>query len=224
MDGSIEQIPPLYIVVEGPIGVGKTTLVKMLSEKLNARSVLEVFEENPFLPDFYRDRDRYAFQTEMTFLLSRYRQQEHFAQEDLFNRHTVSDYLFYKSRLFATITLQDKELDLFDHVYQILAKDVPTPDAVIYLHAPLDALLARIESRGRNYERGFDQDYLTEVCQLYASFFARFVDTPLFSIDTSNLDLREPEKVSHLLETIIECNRTKVAPGEIKLTMEDIGL
>ena len=119
-----------YVVVEGPIGVGKTTLVNRLAEHLPSRTVYEVFEENPFLADFYGDRDRYAFQTEMFFLLSRFRQQEAFAQADLFQPWAVSDYLWQKSRLFARETLPDDEFRLFDHVFQVLSRTIPKPDVV----------------------------------------------------------------------------------------------
>ena len=126
-----------YIIVEGPIGVGKTTLVQRLAERLPCRSVYEVFEENPFLASFYQDRSRYAFQTEMFFLLSRFRQQEAFAQAELFQPYAISDYLFEKSRLFARETLPKYELGLFDDIFKVLCRTVPRPDLVVYLHAPL---------------------------------------------------------------------------------------
>lgn len=182
---------PRYIVVEGPIGVGKTTLVTRLGHLLEARSILEIFEENPFLADFYRDRHRYAFQTEMFFLLSRYRQQESFAQEDLFSRFSISDYLFGKCRLFAGMTLSDHELALFDKVYGILSRDVPRPDLVIYLHAPVNTLIGRISERGRDYERDFDAGYLRTLLELYTDFFSSYDHTPLLTIDTTGLDFRD---------------------------------
>src|SRR5690606_12825102 len=123
---------PRYIIIEGPVGVGKTTLVNRLAERFHARTVLEIFEENPFLANFYKDRSRYAFQTEMFFLLSRYRQQEEFAQADLFSRLSISDYLFVKCRLFASLTLSDHELTLYDRMYSILSAQIPVPDVVIH--------------------------------------------------------------------------------------------
>lgn len=177
-----------YIVVEGPIGVGKTTLVDRLAEQLSARTVYEVFEENPFLSDFYSDRDRYAFQTEMFFLLSRFRQQEAFAQADLFRPYAISDYLWAKSRLFARETLGDDEFALFDHMFRILTRTIPRPDLVIYLHAPLEVLMSRIEGRGRPYERDMDRDYMATLCEVYDRFFAQYDDTPLVSVDTSDLN------------------------------------
>jgi deoxyadenosine/deoxycytidine kinase len=190
---------PRYIVIEGPIGVGKTTLVKKLAEKYDARTVLEVFEENPFLADFYGNRDQYAFQTEMFFLLSRYRQQEQFAQDDLFGRLSVSDYLFTKCRLFASLTLSDHELTLYDRMYSILSTQVPKPDVVIHLHAPLDTLLDRIRKRGRAYERNMDREYLERLRSLYMQFFQHYEETPLLEIDTSELDFTQDEEAVELV-------------------------
>lgn len=130
---------PRFMVAEGVIGVGKTTLIQALSSRLGARTVFEVFEENPFLRDFYQDQARYALSTEMFFLLSRFNQQELFAQEDLLQRHSVSDYLFEKCRLFAGLTLSSDEFALFSRVYEILARQVPKPDLVLYLTAPVSA-------------------------------------------------------------------------------------
>lgn len=188
-----------YIVVEGPIGVGKTTLVNRLSELLPSRTVYEVFEENPFLADFYSDRDRYAFQTEMFFLLSRFRQQEAFAQADLFQPWAVSDYLWQKSRLFARETLPDEEFQLFDHVFQVLSRTIPTPDVVVYLHAPLDVLLARIQKRGRPYEADMDRAYLGNLCRVYDDFFKTYEETPIIFVDSSELNFAESDRAVQLL-------------------------
>ena len=185
---------PRYIVIEGPIGVGKTTLVTKLAERYRARTVLEVFEENPFLADFYADRDRYAFQTEMFFLLSRYRQQEEFAQDDLFASMSVSDYLFTKCRLFASLTLSDHELTLYDRMYSILSTQVPTPDVVIHLTAPLETLLGRIKQRGRSYERNMDAEYLERLRSLYAQFFQHYDRTALVTLDTRDIDFTQDER------------------------------
>ena len=211
---SIANVPQ-YIVVEGPIGVGKTTLVTRLGELLSARTILEIFEENPFLSDFYRDRERHAFQTEMFFLLSRYKQQENFAQEDLFSRFSISDYLFVKCRLFASMTLSANESDLFDKVYSILTRDVPKPDLVIYLHAPVNELIGRINTRGRDYEQNFDANYLRNLLELYTDFFASYNDTPLLTVDTTGIDFRDDDSLQELLgEMVLASEQGRRAFGE----------
>lgn len=203
---------PEYIVVEGPIGVGKTTLVNQFAKHYEAHTVLEVFEENPFLADFYADTEEYAFQTEMYFLLSRYRQQETFAQTDLFSALSVSDYLFVKSRLFASLTLSDHELALYDRMYEILTEQVPTPDAVVHLHAPLDALLERIEARGRPYEQEIDAEYLERLRSLYHNFFDHYDEAPLVEVDTTQVDLsRDDRAVRGLMDQI--CRVYKSSQG-----------
>ena len=193
--------PLRYVIVEGPIGVGKTTLVKRLAEFHRARTVLEIFEENPFLADFYSNRDAYAFQTEMFFLLSRYKQQEKFAQDDLFGQMWVSDYLFTKCRLFASLTLSDHELVLYDKMYSILSTQVPKPDCVVYLDAPLDTLLSRIRQRGRDYEKNMDAEYLERLRVLYQQFFQHYDETPMLHVDTRDIDfLRDDNALSSLLD------------------------
>lgn len=177
-----------YIVVEGPIGVGKTTLTHLLTERFQGRRVLEVVEENPFLSNFYEDRDKYGFQTQIFFLLSRFRQQQELFQQELFSRLTVSDYLFAKDRIFAQLNLDTNELSLYDRVYDELGTRVAKPDLVIYLQARLDVLLARIRKRGREFERQFDASYLTSLVESYNRFFHTYRDTPLLWVDTSDLD------------------------------------
>ncbi|MEZ4461469.1 MAG: deoxynucleoside kinase [bacterium] len=207
---------PRYIVVEGPIGVGKTTLVTRLAERYHARTVLEIFEENPFLANFYTDRSRYAFQTEMFFLLSRYRQQEDFAQEDMFSQMAVSDYLFVKCRLFASLTLSDHELSLYDRMYTILTSQVPKPDVVVHLHAPLDVLLGRINQRGRSYEKNMDAEYLDRLRSLYQQFFQHYEDTPLLELDTSDIDFsRDDQAVDDLLKLATQTYRRAKEPQAV---------
>lgn len=199
---------PRYIVIEGPIGVGKTTLVKKLARRHQARTVFEIFEENPFLANFYQDRERYAFQTEMFFLLSRYRQQEDFAQDDLFGQLAISDYLFMKCRLFASLTLSDHELSLYDRMYSILSTQVPRPDIVVHLHAPLDVLLERIKKRGRSYEKGMDPDYLDRLRGLYQQFFVHYDETPMLEVDTSDVNFAEDDQaVDDLMQRTIDVYR-----------------
>jgi deoxyadenosine/deoxycytidine kinase len=204
---------PRYIVVEGPIGVGKTTLVEQLRAHLGARVILEQFEENPFLADFYRDRARYAFQTELYFLLSRFRQQEAFQQEDLFHQHTVSDYFFHKCRLFASLNLSDHELVLFDHIYQILRRSIPQPDLVIHLHAPVEILSQRISQRDRSYEREMDLAYLEQLSQLYTQELSYTQEIPVVSLDTSFVDFRRSENVRILMEEIQTGKRGRLDAG-----------
>jgi deoxyguanosine kinase len=184
-----------YIVVEGPIGVGKTSLTRRLAERFGGRQVLEVVEENPFLASFYGDRDKFAFQTQIFFLLSRFRQQQELFQQDLFNSVTVSDYLFAKDRIFACLTLDPNELALYDRVFEALGTRVTKPDLVIYLQARIDVLLQRIKKRGREFERKFDPVYLEELCRAYNDFFFHYGDTPLLVINTSEIDFvnNEPD-------------------------------
>ncbi|KFE59782.1 deoxynucleoside kinase [Hyalangium minutum] len=177
-----------YIVVEGPIGVGKTSLSNLLAERYRARRILEVVEENPFLSSFYTDRAKYAFQTQIFFLLSRFRQQQELFQQDLFSAVTVSDYLFAKDRIFACLTLDSHELALYDRVFDALGPRVTKPDIVIYLQARLDVLLHRIKKRAREFERKFDATYLEELVHAYNDFFAHYTDTPLLVVNTSDID------------------------------------
>ncbi len=187
-------LPHRYICIEGPIGVGKTTLTRALSKRFGARTVFEVVEENPFLASFYQDRNKFAFQTQLFFLLSRFKQQQEIFQQDLFAQMTVSDYLFAKDRIFASITLDANELALYERVYEQIAPRVLKPDLVIYLQSRLEVLLARIKKRGRDFERKFDADYLSELSSTYNDFFHRYDETPLLVIDTSDLDYVESEQ------------------------------
>ncbi len=196
-------MPVKYIAVEGPIGVGKTTLAKMLCARYSGRLVLERHDDNPFLGKFYRDRRRYAFQTQLFFLLSRFKQQQEFFTGELLATHVVSDYFFPKDRIFATLNLENDELALYDHVASLLEKKIPLPDLVIYLTASPETLIGRIGKRGRNYERNFDIDYLKELCQLYSKYFFHYNLTPLLVINTENVNFaNEPEQFEFLLEKI----------------------
>ena len=182
---------PLYIAVEGPIGVGKTTLARLLQERMSARLVLENFEENPFLSDFYTDRDRFAFQTQIFFLMSRFRQQSDLLQPDLFRPSIIADYHLFKDRIFAQLNLAGEELALYEAVYRSLEDQILKPDVVIYLHAGQRVLLERIENRGRAFESDFDPEYLMALSERYQEFFATYDDTPLLAVDTSTLNVPE---------------------------------
>ena len=155
-----------YTAIEGPIGVGKTSLAELLSKELGARLVLEDFEDNPFLPDFYNDPERFGFQTQLFFLLQRYRQQQDLRQVDMFQKLLITDYMFVKDRLFASLNLGDKEMHLYDTVASLLERNIIRPDLVIYLQADTDVLMKNIAKRGRNMERNVTWEY---ICLLYTS-------------------------------------------------------
>jgi len=193
-----------YIVVEGPIGVGKTTLAGILAERFGGTALYEAVEENPFLPLFYENPGKHAFQTQLFFLLSRFQQQQALPQPDLFRQATVADYLFAKDRIFATLTLGPAEMALYDRVYQHLQPRVVKPDLVVYLQARLDVLLARIRKRGREFERDLDADYLARLASTYSDFFFHWDETPLLVVNTSDIDIVESEED---LETLIQVIR-----------------
>ena len=192
-----------FLVIEGVIGAGKTTLARILAEKLTAKIVLEKFEENPFLEDFYREPERYAFQTQLYFLLSRYRQQMDLKQIDLFTSMLVSDYMFAKDKLFATLNLDEKEMTLYNLIAQQLEKDLPQPDLVVYLQASTDHLMSNIRKRGRSYERNMSRDYIDSLNQIYNEFFFRYKDSPLIIINTNEIDFVDNENdLNELIEAI----------------------
>ncbi len=192
-----------YIVVEGPIGVGKTSLAGILAKNLKARTVLEVVEENPFLASFYGDRAKFAFQTQLFFLLSRFRQQQELWQQDLFAQVTLSDYLFAKDRIFASLTLDANELALYEKVWELMGPRIIKPDLVIYLQARVEVLLSRIKKRGRDFERRFDPDYLSQVCRAYNDFFFHYNETPLLVVNTSDIDfVADPGDLDPLLAAV----------------------
>ncbi len=185
-----------YVTVEGCIGVGKTTLTHLLTQYLRAKPVLEVVEENPFLPDFYKDQAAHAFKTQMFFLLSRFKQQEALLQGDLFDGVVVSDYLFAKDRIFAELTLSSSEIGLYDQIFRALSQRIRQPDLVIYLHAPMDVILERIARRGRSFEKDIDRGYLESLVDAYSRFFNDFDQAPVLMIDTS--DLNFPDRTGDL--------------------------
>jgi len=177
-----------YIAIEGPIGVGKTSLAKAMSERLKARLLLEEAAENPFLPRYYNNIKKYAFQTQIFFLVSRYKQQKQIDQRDLFNRITISDYMFEKDRIFASITLNEEELMLYNHLHPLLAVNIPKPDLVILLQAPASVLMGRIRARGRKFEASVTRDYLEAVVEAYDRFFFDYDASPLLIVNTTHVN------------------------------------
>jgi deoxyguanosine kinase len=183
--------PAMYISIEGVIGVGKTTLARLLQERFQAELLLEVFEENPFLSNFYADRARYAFQTQIFFLLSRYHQQNRFVPHILAqNKNLITDYTFAKDALFARINLQGDELDMYYNVHDALAEKIPLPQLVVYLQAETDVLMERITRRDRPYERQMERDYIATLNDAYEDFFDDyFQGVPVLKIETGALDI-----------------------------------
>lgn len=200
-----EAGPWRYIVVEGVIGVGKTSLCHLLADSLQARANLEVVEENPFLARFYGDRAAHAFMTQIFFLLSRYHQQQSLAQMDLFQGRIVSDYLFAKDRIFANINLADDELRLYEQVAQVLEERILRPDLVIYLQASTEVLMGRIRMRGRAFEREMEETYIQTLNEAYNYFFFHYGDTPLLVVNTNELDfVRNRRHYEDLLSRILQ--------------------
>jgi deoxyadenosine/deoxycytidine kinase len=192
-----------YVAVEGPIGVGKTTVVERLAERLEANVVLEDWATNPFLRTFYEGAPGAAFQLELFFLLLRYRQQQELVQRQLFAQATLCDYAFEKSRLFAYLNLDDSELLIYEKLYSLLADGVPRPDLVVYLQAPTEVLQRRIRSRGRAEEAGMSEEYLAEVNRAYNHYFFHYGATPLLVVNTADVDFASnPEDVNDLLRQI----------------------
>lgn len=200
-----------YIAIEGVIGAGKTTLAKMLSERLNAKLVLERFEENPFLPKFYEDPEHYAFQTQIFFLLSRYKQQQELFQGDLFHNFLVSDYIFDKDKIFAYLTLQDDELKLYETLIGTIEKNIPTPDLVVYLQSSIDRLMSNIKMRGRTYEENMSQEYIKDLNEAYNYFFFRYKSAPLLIINSTEIDfVNNPEDFEDLMAQITRKDKAPV--------------
>jgi deoxyadenosine/deoxycytidine kinase len=194
---------PRYIAVEGPIGVGKSALAQILSERLGARLITEGAEENPFLRGFYADRRKHAFPAQIFFLLSRFQQQQALFQQDLFSQSIVAEYMFARDRIFASLTLAPEELALYDRLYELLGPRVVKPDLVVYLQARTDVLLDRIRKRGRDYERAIDAAWLEALARAYNEFFFHYDDTPLLVVNASDIDLEgSPEEVDALVNVV----------------------
>lgn len=177
-----------FIAVEGVIGAGKTALAKKLKSRLEAKIILEQFEANPFLENFYNDRKRFAFQTQMFFLINRYKQQEELIQEDLFTNFIVCDYIFDKDKIFAYLNLSAEELKLYENVFPLLSRNLRKPDLVVYLQSSLDRLMFNIKKRGRAIERNLTRNYIEELSDAYNHFFFRYNSTPLLIVNSTDID------------------------------------
>ena len=192
-----------YVAIEGVIGAGKTTLARMLARRVGARLVLEEFEENPFLPRFYEDSERWAFQTQLAFLASRFRQQQALAAGDLFHQTTVADYTFDKDRLFAQLTLSGDEMRLYDQLFAAMAPNAPVPDLTVYLQSTVDRLVQNVQRRGRDYERDIDPQYLADLSGAYDAHFFQRARGPVLILHVAALDfVQHPEHFDELVRQI----------------------
>jgi len=197
-----------YIAVEGAIGVGKTSVVERLAERLDATRVMEEWGQNPFLKPFYDGVPGSAFQIELFFLLSRYRQQQELLQRRLFAPLTFSDYVFEKCRLFAYLNLEDSELLIFEKLYSLLAEALPKPDLVVYLQAPTEVLMKRIRQRGRPEEARLSEEYLAEVNRAYNHYFFHYSATPLLVVNTAEVDfVKHSSELDDLIKQIRQMSR-----------------
>ncbi len=177
-----------YIAIEGVIGAGKSSLAAKIAEKLDANVIMEEFESNPFLEKFYDDRKRYAFQTQMFFLINRFKQQQNLNQQNLFSNYIVSDYIFDKDKIFAYLNLAGDELKLYETIFPLLERDLPKPDLVIYLQSSIDRLMYNIKRRARNIEKSLSRSYISELYEAYNNFFFKYNNTPLLIVNTTDMD------------------------------------
>lgn len=192
-----------YLAVEGVIGVGKTSFARMLAEELGAEMMAEEVFENPFLIDFYKNKKRYALQCQLNFLISRYQQQQQLVKRDLFAQKIISDYLFAKDAIFASVNLSEPELLLYEKIAAVLSSEIPRPDLVIYLQASTPTLLERIRKRDLGFEKPIDFDYLELLNKAYDYFFFNYIDTPLLVVKTDNIDfVNNPEHFTDLVSQI----------------------
>lgn len=197
-----------YIAIEGVIGAGKSALAKKIKERLNAELVLEQFETNPFLEKFYSDRKRYAFQTQMFFLINRFKQQEELNQGNLFTEYTVSDYIFEKDRIFAYLNLSGEELKLYESIFPLLERNLNKPDLIVYLQSSVDRLMYNIKKRGRKIERNLTRSYIEELSEAYNNFFFRYNKTPLLIVNSTEIDfVHNDEDFDELFKQIFREDR-----------------
>lgn len=211
LDSLIQQTEIRHIAIEGVIGAGKTSLAKRLGERLTAKVVLEKFEENPFLKNFYDDQERYAFQTQIFFLLSRYKQQQELHQADLFHRFLLTDYIFEKDKIFAYLNLEDDELKLYENVLGSIEHNVPTPDLVVYLQCNVERLMANIRKRGREIERNLSEHYIRDLNEAYNYFFFRYKAAPLLIVNATQIDfVNNDNDFEDLLSEIFRLDKAPV--------------
>jgi deoxyguanosine kinase len=208
-----------YINIEGPLGAGTTSLAKILADRMNARLILEETEQNPFLADFYKDRRRYAFQTQLFFLLSRHKQQQELFTTDLFHKKVITDYFFDKDRIFASVTLDERELYLYERVLSVLERDIPKPDLVLYLQTSSEVLLKRIKERNRSYEKSIDLGYIRQLNEAYNYYFFHYTKTPLLVVNTDRIDFVNHEEdlrdILNLLSSPLSGTKYYVPLGEV---------
>lgn len=199
------RTPPAFIAVEGPIGVGKTTLAKKLAASFNYATLLEDAEENPFLEKFYRNREQAALATQLFFLFQRTQKIQDMRQADIFSPVRVADFLIEKDPLFARVNLQRDEYQLYEKVYQQMTIDAPRPDLVIYLQAPTDVLLSRIDNRGLAFEQGIERPYLERLNEVYSEFFLYYDEAPLLIVNASEIDLAHSDAdYRHLVDYMLD--------------------
>ena len=197
----------LYIAIDGPIGAGKTTLTRRLAEDLEGRTFFEPVDQNPFLPDFYKDRKRFAFKTQLFFLLNRYQQQLEISQQDLFTTSVICDYTFAKDWIFSRINLTKDEQELYDKVYALLDARLPKPDIVVYLKADPNVLMKHIRTRDIAYEKPINEEYLADLTDAYNTYFLNYTDSPLLVVDTTHLDFVQHHDEYSLLKKDILTHR-----------------
>ena len=210
MDNNLFTWSGKYIAIEGVIGIGKTTLAQLLSDRLGGQLILEIVEENPFLKNFYRDKNKFSFQTQVFFLMNRYSQQEELRQTDLFRRTIISDYLFEKDRIFAYLNLDENELKLYEKLYDYFAKKIIIPDLVIYLQASTEIVMERIRKRGREFEKDMSKEYIDDLNNAYNYFFFHYDTAPLLLVNCNSVDFMEnPRDFEELVKEISTMNQGK---------------
>jgi deoxyadenosine/deoxycytidine kinase len=193
-----------YIAIEGVIGAGKTSLARLVAEKVDGKILLEQSESNPYLEDFYRDPQRYAFQAQLFFLVSRYRQLLNLPQQDLFHSYLIADYIFAKDKIFAFLNLEKRDLVLYERVATLMEKELPKPDLVIYLQSSSERLITNIKKRNKKYEKHMSSDYIKRLNEAYNDFFFRYTETPLLVINTSEIDfVQNEEDLNDLLQQVL---------------------